>query len=158
MYITDYTNSITAKLFANKEKSKPLFNKLKLGGHVKLKGECIFDNYQRELVIMTDSIMTTFKQERMDRTEQKVELHLHTHEFNGWYNSNKKLIDRAAKWGHKAIAITDHGVVQAFRKPMKQVKSGIKILYGEGYLINDCKPIVVNSNELDFNQTLLSWI
>lgn len=159
LYLTDYTNSIVAKLFSSKEKAKPLMNKLKIGSWVRLKGECIFDNYQRELVIMIENIIKMAKKERMDLAEQKrVELHLHTNMSSmDATASTKSLVERAAKWGHRAIAITDHGVVQAFPEAYIAGKENdIKILFGvEGYLIDDCKPIVMKSNQMDFNQTFI---
>jgi len=159
LYITDYTNSIIAKLFSSKEKSKLLFNRLEIGNYVRVKGESIFDSYQRELVIMIDSIMEAVKQDRLDESEQKrVELHLHTHmsSMDG-ITSTKALVQRAAQWGHRAIAITDHGVVQAFPEAYEAgKKNNIKILYGvEGYLVDDCKAIVTNSNEQGFDQTFI---
>ena len=77
----------------------------------------------------------------MDTAEEKrVELHLHTtYECYGWNYSSTKLVERAAKWGHTAIAITDHGVVQAFPEAMDAAKKHkIKVIYGvEGYLVDD---------------------
>ena len=86
----------------------------------------------------------------MDRAEKKrVELHMHTtmSAMDG-VTPAKKLIERATKWGHTAVAITDHGVVQAFPEgQMAEKDSGLKVIYGvEGYLVNNGMPVVLNEN------------
>src|SRR5699024_2960496 len=77
--LTDYTGSIVAKAFSDKKQGRPLINALKVGNSVRVKGECVFDNFQKEVVIMIDSIIKAPKSERMDcAKEKRVELHLHT--------------------------------------------------------------------------------
>ena len=141
--ITDLTDSTTVKFFADKTAfDKEIKKELKTGAYVKVKGEVQFDKYAKELNIMTRDISLAEEPEaRMDRSEEKrVELHLHTQmsKMDG-ITPAKKYIERAAKWGHKAIGITDHGVVQAFPEAMDACKkAGVKVLYGvEAYLIDD---------------------
>ena len=121
---------------------------IKVGLYCKVRGEAIMIPYAKEVVIMARDIIKLKKIERMDTAEEKrVELHLHTQmsAMDG-ISSTSKLIERAAKWGHTAIAITDHGVVQAFPEAMDAAKKHkIKVIYGvEGYLVDDGVPIVIN--------------
>lgn len=141
--ITDMTDSTTVKFFTD----KPVFDnvikeKLKTGAYVKVKGEVQFDKYAKELIVMTRDIsLATAAKGRMDNaSEKRVELHLHTQMSNmDGLTAMKRYIKRAAQWGHKAIAVTDHGVVQAYPEAMEAAKgTGVKVLYGvEAYLIDD---------------------
>ena len=154
-FITDYTSSITVKCFLKPQETEEVLEAVKPGLYCKVRGEAVYDTYAREVVIMGRDILRMKKIERMDGApEKRVELHCHTtmSAMDG-VTSATKLIERAAKWGHRAIAITDHGVVQAF--PDAQIaakKNKIKVLYGvEGYLVNDGIPIALNDKNEDFN-------
>ncbi|AOY78423.1 PolC-type DNA polymerase III [Clostridium formicaceticum] len=145
-HITDYSNSITVKVFEGKNQSPSMKETLKKGQYVRVKGELFYDKYVRENVIMASDIIAVTKEERKDLAEKKrIELHLHTQmsSMDG-VSSTTSLIKMAAKWGHKAIAITDHGVVQAFPEAMEASKEfGIKVIYGmEGYVVNDEEKLV----------------
>lgn len=148
-YITDYTSSITVKLFPKPKDTERVIEEIKEGLYCKIRGEVVNDSYAREIVIMARDIVKLNKIEKMDIAEEKrVELHLHTKmsAMDGM-NSAESLIKRAAKWGHKAVAITDHGVVQAYPEAMEAAKKyNIKIIYGvEGYLVDDGIPIAINA-------------
>ncbi|MCF6460506.1 PolC-type DNA polymerase III [Clostridium sp. Cult3] len=149
--ITDLTDSMTIKVFLTEKQFDEFIANVKEDLYVKVEGDIIFDNFSKHLVLMLKSLNLLEKEERMDTFEKKrVELHLHTQmsSMDG-ITSFKKLAKRAKKWGHKAIAITDHGVVQGFPEAMEAgAELGLKIIYGvEGYLINDNKPIITNYNE-----------
>lgn len=151
--ITDFTNSMTVKLFV-KEDTNPdkLLEGIAEGKYVKLKGDVQYDTYAKELVIFPINIIEAERRVRKDQSEEKrVELHAHTSmsAMDG-FCSVSSLIKRAKEWGHKAIAITDHGVVQAFPEAYETAKkTGIKVLYGvEGYFVNDGVPIVFNARSL----------
>ena len=143
--ITDYTGSITLKIIANKDKWK-IFDSISKGSTLLIKGEVSYDKYDHDLIIRPKSINSVEKLKVEDKAEKKrVELHLHSNmsAMDG-VTPVSALIERAFSWGHKAVAITDHGVAQAFPDAMSTVnkikKSGgnIKVIYGvEGYFIND---------------------
>ena len=112
-YITDYTSSITVKCFLKDKDKEEVLENVKKGLYCKVRGEAIYDTYAREVVIMGRDIVKMKKIERMDAAEEKrVELHLHTNmsTMDGMVSASR-MVERAAKWGHSAIAITDHGVV-----------------------------------------------
>lgn len=147
-FITDFTSSISVKCFLKPQETEEVLENVKKGLYCKVRGEAVFDTYSKEVILMCRDIVRMKKIERMDgAAEKRVELHLHTSmsTMDG-ITSAGKLIDRAVKWGHEAIAITDHGVVQAF--PEAQIcakKTGIKVLYGvEGYLVDNGVPLVLN--------------
>lgn len=157
--ITDYSDSITVKLFCNKNRTSDIDKNIQLGTWIRVRGNCRFDTYQREEVLMANDIMLIKPDLREDKSEEKrVELHLHTQmSALDAVSPVSRLVERAAQWGHPAVAITDHGVIQAFPEAYEAgQKYGIKIIYGvEAYLINDIKPIVENPNDKDFNQTFI---
>lgn len=141
--ITDLTNSYTVKLFEANENTKSLLAKLKDGIVVAVKGTVIFDKWMKDYCIQARAITQIEKMHKTDNApEKRVELHLHTNmsSMDGMTPAGK-LVERAIKWGHKAIAITDHGIVQAFPDAMNAIgKSGIKVIYGmEGYFVDDMK-------------------
>lgn len=141
--ISDYTSSVTVKMFDSKNMVDSIIKKLENASTVLVSGAYQLDKFTNEFVLRPNSIATVLKAEKEDKAlEKRVELHLHTSlsEMDG-ISSPTALVKRAAKWGHKAIAITDHGVVQALPEASKAAKScGIKLLCGmEGYLVDDEK-------------------
>ena len=144
LLVTDKTTSICVKLFVSEDKWNEIDENLKPGNYAKIRGNMEFDTFENVMVLMGKDIeKTESKEGRKDLCEVKrVELHAHTKmsAMDG-LNEIAEMIKIAAKWGQKAIAITDHGVVQAFPEAAKTVKYGkldIKIIYGlEGYLFDD---------------------
>ena len=139
--ITDYTSSYPIKVFGEKKKCEDLVENLKDGKTVLVRGSINMDTYMHTYLINARAVTEIEKIEKQDNApEKRVELHLHTNmsAMDGM-TSAKELVSRAAAWGHKAIAITDHGVVQAFPEACNTAaKAGIKIIYGmEGYLVDD---------------------
>lgn len=139
--ITDYTSSYPVKVFGEKKKCEDLVDNLKDGKTVLVRGAINMDTYMHTYLINARAVTEIEKIEKQDNApEKRVELHLHTNmsAMDGM-TSAKELVSRAIAWGHKAIAITDHGVVQAFPEACNTAaKAGIKIIYGmEGYLVDD---------------------
>lgn len=157
--VTDYTSSISCKLFLNDVNKDGVLNEIKKGSYLKIKGDIIYDTYQREISMTISGIRKEVKVERQDLSDNKrVELHAHTQMSSMDAVCNvKKLVERAAKWGHKAIAITDHGIVQAFPDAMGAAKAnGIKVLYGvEGYLVEDDALIINDPNDKELSQSFV---
>ena len=154
-FITDYTSSIAVKCFLRDKDKEHVLENVKKGLYCKVRGEATMDPYAKEVVIMARDINKLTKIERMDTAEEKrVELHMHTTMSSmDAVTAASKIVERAAKFGHKAVAITDHGVVQAF--PDAQIaakKNKIKVIYGvEGYLADNGTPIVINGHEESFD-------
>ncbi len=155
--ITDMTDSVSFKFFTEPEDFKEDYESIiKKGNFVIVKGEIRYDEYMKELILAPIEICLTNPPEpKMDNSQEKrVELHLHTQMSKmDAVTPVKDMIKRASDWGHKAIAITDHGVVQAFPDAMDMArKLGIKVLYGvEAYLVDDLSSVVEHSK----NQNLL---
>lgn len=166
--ITDFTDTISAKIFVQPDVKAELSEKLKEGAFIKIKGVANLDSFSKELMLgYIVGIMTIpdFTTSRMDNSPQKrVELHCHTKmsDMDG-VSEVSDLIKRAKKWGHKAIAVTDHGVVQAFPDALHTLdkinqgdENDIKVIYGmEGYLVDDLKDIVVNPAERTLQDTFV---
>jgi DNA polymerase-3 subunit alpha (Gram-positive type) len=154
--ITDNTNSITAKIFIKEESdTAKLTGNITDGRYVKIKGDIQYDQYIRELVMYPINIVAVEKTLRLDNSvEKRIELHAHTgmSSMDGICSASD-LIARAKSWGHKAIAITDHGVVQAFPEAYEASKKhGVKVIYGvEGYFVNDGIPIAYNPDTRSFD-------
>ncbi|MCX7843548.1 MAG: PolC-type DNA polymerase III [Clostridia bacterium] len=147
---TDYTSSLTIKFFIEKGDIDLFKEQIKEGIRVKVRGEAQYDKFSKELTVLAGDILEIQKEIKLDNAEEKrVELHLHTQMSSmDAVSSAKDLVKRAAQWGHKAIAITDHGVVQAFPDAFEAgKKNNIKILYGmECYILDDSVPVVYDSN------------
>ena len=150
--ITDFTDTIKVKMFVHNEQLQELLGELKAGAFVKVKGVTVNDTFDRELTIATViglKKIPDFTTIRMDNSVKKrVELHCHTKmsDMDG-VTDVKDIIKRAKKWGHKAIAITDHGCVQSFPDANHALDKDdtFKIIYGvEGYLVDDLKEIVTD--------------
>ncbi|MBP3323162.1 MAG: PHP domain-containing protein, partial [Clostridia bacterium] len=148
--ITDYTGSITLKFIEEAGKTKDL-ESLSKGDSIIVYGELSYDKYDRENVIRQPAIAKVDKVKVVDTCpEKRVELHMHTNmsDMDGMAPAGD-LIKRAEKWGWKAVAITDHGVAQAFPEAMntylklKKAGSAMKIIYGvESYFVNDLVPAI----------------
>ncbi len=154
--ITDLTDSITVKCFEEEKTEQPLGEKLKNNMWLKVQGAVQQDRYSQELTVLVRNINKAQFFTRQDLAKQKrVELHLHTKmsSMDG-LTSVKDVVKRVNEWGHRAVAITDHGVVQAFPEAYEAVeKSDLKIIYGvEGYLIDDGSPIVINATDLPLTE------
>ena len=150
--ITDFTDTIKVKMFVHNEQLPELLAELKVGSFMKVKGVTVNDTFDRELTIATViglKKIPDFTTSRMDNSVKKrVELHCHTKmsDMDG-VSDVKDIIKRAKKWGHKAIAITDHGCVQSFPDANHALDKDdtFKIIYGvEGYLVDDLKEIVTD--------------
>ena len=140
--LADDSDGISCKVFLkNKEEFEEIMGALKKTDVIKAKGSIRFDSYLNDYVMMPTAICLAELPKREDHAEEKrVELHAHTHMSNmDAVVSATDLVNTAARWGWPAIAITDHGVVQAFPEAMKAAKGkNIKIIYGiEGYLTGD---------------------
>jgi DNA polymerase-3 subunit alpha (Gram-positive type) len=154
--ITDYSDSISFKIFPRKE--EPLEERLSEGKWVLMKGNVQFDPYAKELSLLASDINPAVPLlERKDTAEEKrVELHLHT-KMSAMDATVEPAdaVKLAAKFGHAAVAITDHGVVHCFPEVMQVAKkAGIKVIYGvEGYLVDDGVPIVIGATTETFTDT-----
>ena len=149
--VTDFTDTIMLKAFAKNEDAQPIIKGLSPGNFIKVRGIANIDQFDGELIISSITGMKKipdFTTTRMDVSpEKRVELHCHTKmsDMDGVSDASA-IIKRAEKWGHKAIAITDHGDVQGFTEA-SHTKTDIKIIYGvEAYIVDDLKGIVTDSN------------
>lgn len=140
--ITDYTSSVSVKVFDTKDVVDAVASKIADAQTLIVRGGYKEDSFSGKYMITPDSIQTVIKAEKEDHAEEKrVELHLHTSlsDMDG-ISSPASLIKRAISWGHKAIAVTDHGVVQALPEAYNAAKGKIKLILGmEGYLVDDEK-------------------
>ncbi|MCR5523242.1 MAG: PolC-type DNA polymerase III [Clostridia bacterium] len=150
--ITDKTNSYVVKVFDDNDSCKGLVSYLSDGAAVVVRGHVEYDDYLKSFCIKANSVCTAEVMiESDDADKKRVELHLHTSmsAMDG-VTSVSKLIKRAADWGHKAIAVTDHGGVQAFPEAYAaSVKNKIKVIYGmEGYFVDDSVTPVVGKGKM----------
>ncbi len=141
--ITDYTSSLTVKMFENKSALSRVISKIENAKTVIVRGSYKLDKFSNEYMVTPFSIETVLKAEKEDDAEEKrVELHMHTSlSMMDGVSPPSALVKRAAAWGHRAVAITDHGVVQALPEAYAAAKAaGIKLICGmEGYLVDDIK-------------------
>ncbi len=162
--VTDYTGSIRVNKFMQGDEAKPIVEGVKTGQHLMIQGRLNIDRFYGDMVIEPTSIVRGEKQVRQDTAEgeKRVELHLHTRmSAMDALTDTKQVVNRAAAWGHRAIAITDHGVVQSFPDAASAAKGkDIKILYGvEAYYINDVDDRVVihGEQEQDFSGEIVCF-
>ena len=157
--VTDFTDTIVLKIFASNDDVPELLKEISGGKFVRVKGVATIDKFDSELTI--GSIVgikkcADFTTVRMDTSvEKRIELHCHTKmsDMDG-VSDVKDIVRRAMKWGHKAIAITDHGDVQAFPDANHTVPSDsdFKVIYGvEAYLVDDLKGMVTDSQNQDLD-------
>ncbi len=152
-YLADDSDAFTCKAFIPNKKFKEIKGDLKAGkSFVKVKGRFQYDTFDKENIIMVNDIAKGKKSKgRMDNaTEKRVELHMHTKmsQMDAMTDA-KDLVENAISWGHKAIALTDHGNVQAFPDAYHAAGDKIKILYGvECYLVDDSSEIVTNGKDM----------
>ena len=139
--ITDRTSSIKISRFLRSDDDQSIIDKVKVGDHLIVQGEIIYSKYDDDMILDPRNIVKGKRYIRPDNAEEKrVELHLHTR-FSALdaLTDPAKVVERAAYWGMPAIAVTDHGVAQAFPDMWKAGKKyGVKIIYGmEAYFVND---------------------
>ncbi len=169
--VTDFTDTIKAKVFLKNDQLVEVLDELKAGKFVKVKGMALLDTFDKEVGISSVVGIMKAKDWRVSRmdtsVDKRVELHCHTKKSDmDGVSSAKDLIGQAIKWGHKALAITDHGNVQGFTDALhaiddikfKYKKEGkeldFKVLYGvEGYLVDDLKESVTNSKGQSLDDT-----
>ncbi len=156
--VTDYDDSVSVQLFITRTDDGELFKKvsgaLKVGMSVVIAGKASYSEYQHEAIVSASSIAETYAIRTVpvdDAPVKRVELHMHTQmSAMDAVSSAKDLINRAIRWGHKAVAITDHGVVQSYPDAMhaSDYNKKIKVLYGiEGYLVDDSRLITEDATD-----------
>ena len=153
--VTDFTDTIMVKMFVRNDQLADVLAEIKMGAFLKIKGVTNIDKFDGELVISSVfgiKKISDFTESRKDNAvEKRVELHCHTKmsDMDG-VSEVRDLVKRAHDWGHKAIAITDHGVVQAFPDANHYIETldkddPFKVIYGvEGYLVDDLQDVAVN--------------
>ncbi|RKD24266.1 PolC-type DNA polymerase III [Ammoniphilus oxalaticus] len=150
--MTDYTDSITVKIFSRDKEDLSMMQAVKEGMWVKVRGRIQYDQYIRELALEANDVNLIRPKQREDTAEQKrIELHLHTPMSSmDAITPVKKLVQQAADWGHKAVAITDHAVAQSYPEAYRAGKqAGIKIIFGvEINLVNDGVPLAYSPIDL----------
>lgn len=155
--ITDYTSSFVVKKFSNNETDEQIFEALKEGMWVKVRGSVQEDSFMRDLVMNAQDLAAVSHEARKDYADEgnkRVELHLHSN-MSTMDATNKvgDLIAQAGKWGHKAVAITDHGGAQAFPDAHAAgKKAGVKVIYGlEANVIDDGVQVAYNPQPVELS-------
>ena len=160
--MTDYTSSHRVNQFMEAAKAKPIIDNVQPGMWLRVQGKMSFDRYDNEMVLQPNAMEKIEAPKRRDTyPEKRVELHLHTTMSSmDALTDTGAAVKRAASWGHRAIAITDHGGAQSFPDAMKAASKAkvagtdqnIKILYGcEGYYVNDVDDRIAVHGEEDFS-------
>ena len=163
--MTDYTGSVRVNRYMDNNEAKPILEAIREGSVIQVKGKPTENRYDNEMVLKPFGIMPGSMPKRQDTATEgkRVELHLHTTMSNmDALTNTAEAVKQAAAWGHRAIAITDHGCVQSFPDAMKAASKtkvagtdeNIKILYGcEGYYVNDVddRVVVHGSGDMEFD-------
>ena len=156
--ITDYTSSFAVKMFSNSPEDEAVFAALKKGMWVRARGAVQEDNFMRDLVMSARDIIEVSRELRKDKADEdkkRVELHLHSNMSQMDATNNiTDLVEQAAKWGHPAVAITDHSGAQSFPDAYHAgKKNGVKILYGiEANIVDDGVPIAYNPKHIALSE------
>lgn len=157
-HITDFTDTISCKVFVRNEQLSDILDGLKKGGFYRIKAVAMYDKFDHEISLGSVAgikAITDFREKRQDTSmEKRVELHLHTvMSDNDSVVQIKDIVNRAYEWGHPAVAITDHGVLQGFpiaRHAYEDLRlkedDPFKIIYGvEGYFVDDLGDLIIDS-------------
>ncbi len=172
--MTDNTNSVRISRFMEANEAKPILENVAVGAVLRVQGRLIEDRFENEMVLKPYAMQPGSMPKRQDKAVggKRVELHLHTTMSNmDALTPTDAAIKQAAAWGHRAIAITDHGCCQSFtdalhcvegKKPPKVAGTDetIKILYGcEGYYVNDVddRIVVHGDQDMDFHQEFVAF-
>ncbi|WP_297956472.1 PolC-type DNA polymerase III [uncultured Ruminococcus sp.] len=159
--VTDYSGSLKIKIFAkNEEVEEMKLGSVKSGATLLVSGKLDYDSYARDIVISANSLIKVKRIPKTDNyPEKRVELHCHTNmSAMDAVTDPVKLINRAAEWGHQAMAITDHGNVQAFPDCMYNMPKNFKVIYGmEAYVVNDIQRdmVVYGSDDRSFDDEII---
>src|SRR5699024_2811794 len=145
----DYTDSLEIKMFSRNDNDAHMFGQVKQGMWIKARGRVQTDQFSNELTMMATDIQQIHVTGRQDKAAGKrVELHAHTSMSQlDAVVSPSRLIEQAHQWGHKAVAITDHAVVQGYPEAhMQAEKLDMKVIYGvEANVVDDGIPIAYNT-------------
>lgn len=160
--MTDYTSSVTVRSYLKEEEAKKLEGKIEPGMWLTVQGKLELTRDGKDIQLDPKNIVTAAAPKRKDTAKEKrVELHLHTSFSNmDALSDPKALVKQAAKWGHKAVAITDHGVCHAFPNAASAAGEDIKVLYGvEGYFANDLddRIVVHGHGDCDFSDEIVCF-
>ena len=164
--VTDFTDTITVKMFVRNDQLAELLGDIKKGAFVKIKGVTTIDKFDGELTIGSVTGIKKIGDFTVSREDlspvKRVELHCHTKmsDMDG-VSEVKSIVKRAHDWGHPAIAITDHGVAQSFPDANHYIETldkddPFKVIYGvEGYVVDDLIEIAVNAGEQTLDDTYI---
>lgn len=156
--MTDYTSSFSMQKWVKNEEEAQKFDMIKKNSWLRVRGNVEVNNFTRDLTMNVQDIQEVVHYERKDlmpEGERRVEFHAHTNMSTmDALPEVEELVAKAAKWGHKAVAITDHGNVQSFPHGYKAAKkAGIQLIYGmEANIVEDRVPIVYNEVEMDLSE------
>ena len=156
--MTDYTSSFSMQKWVKNEEEALKFDMIKKNSWLRVRGNVEVNNFTRDLTMNVQDVQEVVHYERKDlmpEGERRVEFHAHTNMSTmDALPEVEELVAKAAKWGHKAVAITDHGNVQSFPHGYKAAKkAGIQLIYGmEANIVEDRVPIVYNEVEMDLSE------
>lgn len=157
--MTDYTSSFSMQKWVKNEEEAQKFDMIKKNSWLRVRGNVEVNNFTRDLTMNVQDVQEVVHYERKDlmpEGERRVEFHAHTNMSTmDALPEVEEIVATAAKWGHKAVAITDHGNVQSFPHGYKAAKkAGIQLIYGmEANIVEDRVPIVYNEVEMDLSET-----
>ncbi|MDU3885035.1 MAG: PolC-type DNA polymerase III, partial [Streptococcus mitis] len=156
--MTDYTSSFSMQKWVKNEEEAQKFDLIKKNSWLRVRGNVEMNNFTRDLTMNVQDVQEVVHYERKDlmpEGERRVEFHAHTNMSTmDALPEVEEIVATAAKWGHKAVAITDHGNVQSFPHGYKAAKkAGIQLIYGmEANIVEDRVPIVYNEVEMDLSE------